>query len=107
MRADRLHSVNPVANHRECRVVFCRADNSSTGRRLLALSEALTGFGFISLAVSYLVSLTAALERNRAVALSFYHQAREGADVAGLLIHHFVGGLPARGEPAFSAARRP
>jgi hypothetical protein len=34
---------------------------------LLALSEALTGFGFISLAVSYLVSLTAAL--------SFYHQA--------------------------------
>src|ERR1700739_322506 len=79
----------------------------STSMRLLALSEALTGFGFISLAVTYLVSLTAALERNRAVALSFYHQAREGADVAGLLIHHFVGGLPARGEPAFSAARRP
>ena len=33
----------------------------------------------------------AALERNRTVALSFYHQARQGADVAGLLIHHFVG----------------
>ena len=52
--------------------------------RLLALSEALTGFGFISLAVTYLVSRTAALERKRAVALSFYHQARQGADVAGL-----------------------
>jgi hypothetical protein len=33
--------------------------------RLLALSETLTGFGFISLAVTYLVSLTAALERKR------------------------------------------
>jgi hypothetical protein len=38
--------------------------------RLLA-SEALTGFGFI--------------------ALSCYHQARQGADVAELLTHHFVG----------------
>jgi hypothetical protein len=47
----------------------------STPIRLLALSEALTGFGFISLAVTYLVSLTAALERKRAVALFFYHQA--------------------------------
>jgi hypothetical protein len=57
----------------------------STSMRLLALSEALTGFALISLAVTYLVSLTAALERKRAVALSFYHQARQGADVAGLL----------------------
>ena len=64
----------------------------STPMRLLALSEALTDFGFISLAVTYLVSLTAALERKRAVALSFYHQARQGADVAGLLINHFVRG---------------
>ena len=60
----------------------------STPMRLLALSEALTGFGFISLAVTYLVSLTAALERNRTIALSFYHQARQGADVARLLTHH-------------------
>ena len=48
----------------------------STPMRLLALSEALTGFGFISLAVTYLVSLTAALERNRTAALPFYHRAR-------------------------------
>ncbi|HXM03441.1 MAG TPA: potassium channel family protein [Chthoniobacterales bacterium] len=74
--------------------------------RLLALSEALTGFGFISLAVTYLVSLTAALERNRAAALSFYHQAREGADVAGFLIHHFVGGRFVGLESIFADAAR-
>jgi hypothetical protein len=78
----------------------------STPMRLLALSEALTGFGFISLAVTYLVSLTAALERNRAVALSFYHQARQGADIAGLLIHHFVGGRFVGLESIFADAAR-
>jgi hypothetical protein len=78
----------------------------STSMRLLALSEALTGFGFISLAVTYLVSLTAALERKRAVALSYYHQARQGADVAGLLIHHFVGGRFVGLETIFAAAAR-
>jgi Ion channel len=78
----------------------------STAMRLLALSEALTGFGFISLAVTYLVSLTAALERKRAVALSYYHQARQGADVAGLLIHHFVGGRFVGLESIFAGAAR-
>jgi hypothetical protein len=74
--------------------------------RLLALSEALTGFGFISLAVTYLVSLTAALERKRAVALFFYHQARQGADVAGLLINHFVCGRFVGVENIFAGAAR-
>jgi hypothetical protein len=78
----------------------------STPMRLLALSEALTGFGFISLAVTYLVSLTAALERNRTVALSFYHQARQGADVAGFLIHHFVGKRFVGLESIFAEAAR-
>jgi hypothetical protein len=78
----------------------------STPMRLLALSEALSGFGFISLAVTYLVSLTAALERNRTVALSFYHQARQGADVAGLLIHHFVGERLVGLESIFAEAAR-
>jgi hypothetical protein len=78
----------------------------SAPMRLLALSEALTGFGFISLAVTYLVSLTAALERKRTVALSFYHQARQGADVAGLLIHHFVGGRFVGLESIFADAAR-
>jgi hypothetical protein len=74
--------------------------------RLLALSEALTGFGFISLAVTYLVSLTAALERKRAAALAFYHQARQGADVAGLLTHHFVAGRFVGLERVFADAAR-
>jgi hypothetical protein len=78
----------------------------STPMRLLALSEALTGFGFVSLAVTYLVSLTAALERKRTVALSFYHQAGQGADVAGLLVHHFVAGRFVGLESIFANAAR-
>jgi len=78
----------------------------STPMRLVALSEALTGFVFISLAVTYLVSLTAALERKRTVALSFYHQAGQGADVAGLLTHHFVDGRFVGLETIFADAAR-
>ena len=78
----------------------------SSPMRLLALSEALTGFGFISLAVTYLVSLAAALERKRAAALAFYHQARQGADVAGLLTHHFVAGRFVGLERVFADAAR-
>ncbi len=64
----------------------------STGMRLTALLEAATGFALISLAVTYLITVFGALERKRAVALSFYHQAEEGADVAGFIAHHFVSG---------------
>jgi len=60
--------------------------------RLLALCEAAAGLGVISLAVTYLLSVYGALERKRVVALSFYHQAEEGADVAGFVAHYFVGG---------------
>jgi hypothetical protein len=58
--------------------------------RILALVESTSGFALISLAVTYLVTVYGALERKRAVALSFYHQAEEGADVAGFIAHHFV-----------------
>ena len=64
----------------------------STGMRLTALLESATGIALISLAVTYLITVFGALERKRAVALSFYHQAEEGADVAGFIAHHFVGG---------------
>ena len=47
-----------------------------------------------------------ALERNRAGALSFYHQAGEGADVAALLTHHFVGGRFVGLESIFADAAR-
>ncbi|MGB7923174.1 MAG: potassium channel family protein [Pyrinomonadaceae bacterium] len=60
--------------------------------RLLALIESTSGFALISLAVTYLITVYSALERKRAVALSFYHQAEEGADVASFIAHHFVEG---------------
>ncbi len=60
--------------------------------RFIALIEAASGFALISLAVTYLITVYRALERKRAVALSFYHQAEEGANVAGFIAHHFVAG---------------
>jgi Ion channel len=62
------------------------------GMRLLAVSEAATGVALITLVVTYLITVYAALERKRTVALSFYHQAEEGANVAGFVAHHFVEG---------------
>ena len=60
--------------------------------RTVALTEGFAGLGLISLAVTYLITVYTALEHKRAVALSFYHQAVEGADVAGFIAHHFVAG---------------
>ena len=74
--------------------------------RLTALSEVSAGFAFISLAVTYLLTVTNALERKRTVALSFYHQAERGADAAGFLIHHFRRGEFQGLESVFAAAAR-
>ena len=60
--------------------------------RLLAMSESASGLALISLGIAYLLMIYGALERKRAVALSFYHQAGEGADAAGYIAHHFVEG---------------
>lgn len=64
----------------------------STAMRLVAVTQSASGVAVITLAVTYLIAVYGALERKRAVALSFYHQANEGADVAGFIAHHFVGG---------------
>ena len=64
----------------------------STGMRLAALFESASGFALISLAITYLITVYRALERKRAVAISFYHQAEEGANVAAFIAHHFVAG---------------
>jgi hypothetical protein len=64
----------------------------TTGMRLTALFESASGFALISLAITYLITVYRALERKRAVALSFYHQAEEGANVAAFIVHHFVAG---------------
>jgi hypothetical protein len=60
--------------------------------RTTALVESASGLALISLSITYLITVYSALERKRAVALSFYHQAEEGANVAGFITHHFVGG---------------
>jgi hypothetical protein len=60
--------------------------------RFIALSEAATGLALISLAITYLLTVYTALERKRAVAVSLYHQAGGGADVAGFIAHYFVDG---------------
>jgi Ion channel len=60
--------------------------------RFVALVEGASGFALISLAVTYLITVYSALARKRVIALSFYHQAEEGADVAGFISHHFVSG---------------
>jgi hypothetical protein len=60
--------------------------------RFFALVEGASGFALISLAVTYLITVYSALERKRAIALSFYHQADGGADVAGFVAHHFFAG---------------
>ncbi|MDQ3220272.1 MAG: potassium channel family protein [Acidobacteriota bacterium] len=60
--------------------------------RLLALLEGASGLALISLGVTYLLAVYGALERKRAVALAFYHQAGKGADVPGFIILHFARG---------------
>lgn len=64
----------------------------SASMRLVAMAETATGLALITLAIAYLLMIYTALERKRAVALSFYHQAGEGADAAGYVAHHFVEG---------------
>ncbi|HEY9401516.1 MAG TPA: potassium channel family protein, partial [Pyrinomonadaceae bacterium] len=60
--------------------------------RFFALVEGASGFALISLAVTYLITVYSALERKRVIALSLYHQAEAGADVAGFIAHHFFAG---------------
>ena len=64
----------------------------TTAMRFTAMFEAVTGLGLISLSIAYLLTIYRALERKRAVALSFYHQSGEGADAAGYIAFHFVEG---------------
>ncbi|MDQ3043290.1 MAG: potassium channel family protein, partial [Acidobacteriota bacterium] len=60
--------------------------------RMLVLLEGASGIFVISLGVTYLLTVYGALERKRAVALAFYHQAKQGADVASFITVHFARG---------------
>ncbi len=60
--------------------------------RIAAVIEGVSGIAIISLSITYLLTVYGALERKRAVALKFYHQARQGADISGFLSNHFARG---------------
>ncbi len=64
----------------------------SNATRIIAVFEAAAGIAIISLSITYLLTVYGALERKRVVALTFYHQARQGADVAGFISSHFARG---------------
>jgi hypothetical protein len=60
--------------------------------RALVFLEAASGFGLISLSITYLLTVYSALERKRAAAVAFYHEAEGGADVVGFVANHLVAG---------------
>ncbi len=60
--------------------------------RVVSIIEGTSGIGVISLSITYLLTVYSALERKRAVALKFYHQARQGADISGFITSHFARG---------------
>jgi hypothetical protein len=64
----------------------------STAMRIVALFEAALGIAVITISITYLLTVYGALERKRAVALKFYHQARQGADISGFISSHFARG---------------
>lgn len=60
--------------------------------RVIAIFEGFCGIATLSLSITYLITVYGALERKRMLALNFYHQARQGADVAGFISNHFSRG---------------
>jgi len=65
---------------------------SSNLTRIAAVMEGASGVAVISLSITYLLTVSGALERKRALALKFYHQARQGADISGFISSHFARG---------------
>jgi len=60
--------------------------------KAVAVFEGACGIAVISLSITYLLTVSGALERKRALALKFYHQARQGADISGFISSHFARG---------------
>lgn len=74
--------------------------------RALVFVEAGAGLGLISLSITYLLTVYSALERKRAAAVAFYHEAEGGADVVGFVTNHLVAGkLPGLAASLRRAAR--
>jgi hypothetical protein len=60
--------------------------------RFVALIEGACGIGVISLGITYLLTIYSAQERKRALALNFFHQARQGVDIPGFISRRFTRG---------------
>ena len=60
--------------------------------RILAMIESFCGIAILTLSITYVLTVYGALERKRTLALSFYHEARQGADIAGFISNHFSRG---------------
>ena len=60
--------------------------------RVMTIIEGYCGIGILTLSITYLLTVYGALERKRTLALSFYHEARQGADIAGFISNHFSRG---------------
>ncbi len=58
--------------------------------RLLAVAESASGVALITLTLTYVLTVYGALQLKRTLALSFYHQAEEGANVARFIAHYFI-----------------
>ena len=62
--------------------------------QMLAVSEALIGFGILTLAISYVIGVYEVLQRLAVLSAGLYHQARDTSDPLDVLSPHFIDGEP-------------
>ncbi len=65
----------------------------------LAISEALIGFGILTLAISYVVGIYGVLQQLGVAAAGLLHQASDNSEPLSILVPHFPGGEPRDIEP--------
>lgn len=58
----------------------------------IAVSEALVGFGILTLSITYVIGVYGVLQRLGVVTASLYHQAQDSDDPLSILTPHFPGG---------------
>jgi hypothetical protein len=64
----------------------------STGYQLLAVSEALIGFGILTLAITYVLGIYGVLQQLGVLSASLYHQAHDTTEPMEILVSHFPNG---------------
>jgi hypothetical protein len=60
--------------------------------QVLAVSEALTGFGILTLAITYVLGIYGVLQQLGVLSAGLYHQAQDTSDPLSILTPHFPGG---------------